>query len=562
MKFRSPIALMVTLAFACCCAFGAHAATRAWLDRSQAASGQPVTLNIETDQIAATPDFSPLQNDFQILDRNSSRQWSMANGKTQSSVLFAVVLQPRHDGALPIPALRVGNETTQPLRVDVRAAAPSDANDPNAKAFIETEIDDANPYVQQSVGVTVRLYYAVPLQSGQLDLDAPQGASLQRIGEDAQMQRDVRGRRFNVVERHYLLIADHSGALTLPAPRFAGQGVSGFLDDFFGGGTQSLSATGAPKTLNVRAQPDAAPQPWLPLRDLRLRYLAAPQNARAGEAATLTIEATAIGATRSQLPELPAPSAVGAQVFAEPAQYQESFRNGVPQVIATRRYSLVPEGSGKLHVAGPRVRWWDVQGASAKVAALPDLDLDVVPGVGGFSNRQLPTPESAIADAPSALRGLAPPDFGGAWLWPAVAAAFALLWVVTLIALAWALRRASRGVAKNSPTQSGAVAVATHAAAERNSKDLRAALDTGSLDDVADTLRMMHAPPLPDLDALIARLDDAAQRDALEQLRRARWAGGDGSAARAALRDAFKHGPKWKPRASAPKSALPPLYPK
>ena len=41
----------------------AQAASRAWLDRGQAAVGEAVTLNIETDQASASPDLSPLMAD-------------------------------------------------------------------------------------------------------------------------------------------------------------------------------------------------------------------------------------------------------------------------------------------------------------------------------------------------------------------------------------------------------------------------------------------------------------------------------------------------------------------
>jgi len=58
-----------------------------------------------------------------------------------------------------------------------------------------------------------------------------------------------------------------------------------------------------------------------------------------------------------------------------------------------------------------------------------------------------------------------------------------------------------------------------------------------------------------------ARLDDAAQRDAIAQLQRARWGDGDGSVARTKLRTAFANGPRWRKTAAATRESLPPLYP-
>ena len=77
-------------------------------------------------------------------------------------------------------------------------------------------------------------------------------------------------------------------------------------------------------------------------------------------------------------------------------------------------------------------------------------------------------------------------------------------------------------------------------------------------DDVEQALRGMARPPVADLDALAARLGSAVQREALEALRRARWAGGSGPVARAALRAAFANGPEWRGQAREPAAPLPP----
>jgi hypothetical protein len=281
---------------ACVLALPAAAQTRAWLDRDRIALGETATLNIETDEAAAAaPDYAPLLGNFELTGNTSSRQYEMVNGVGRARTLFAVALQPRRQGLLGIPALLVGGRRTQPLTLTVTAASAAPARAGDA-AFIEAEADAQAPYVQQAVGYTVRLYYATPLISGQLDQDPPDGASLQRVGEDVQYQRDGAGHRYTVVERHYLLIPERSGALTIPGARFQGRGTGGFFDEVFGDGERDLHAVSPPRFLDVRPLPAGAPQPWLPLRALGLRYLATPQAARAGEALTVTVEATADGA--------------------------------------------------------------------------------------------------------------------------------------------------------------------------------------------------------------------------------------------------------------------------
>lgn len=550
----------------------ASAATRAWLDRDTVEQGEPVTLNIETDQRSAGPDYGPLRTDFGISAQQSSRQMEMSQGTVTVRSLFAVVLTPRRAGTLTIPALQLGADMTSPLHLTVTAGTaaspgPGSAGAPNAAAaargdenvFVETRVDDTQPYVQQSVGVVVRLYYATQLAAGALELDAPEGASLQQVGDDANTVQTVNGRAYNVAERRYLLVPERSGVLHLPGAKFTGRAVGGFFDDYFGRGSGELSARSAATTLQVRAQPDNAPQPWLPLRDLQLRYTATPQRAVAGESAQIVIEATAVGATRAQFPDLVLPSVADAQVFPEPAQFDERFVGGSPQLKWTRRFSLVPNRAGRLVVPGVRLDWWNVRAGAMKTATLPDLTLDVAPGSGAFAAPPAAQAPAVVAApsasaAPAAL-DLLPPR--GRTAWATVAAAFALLWLVTLVIAVILWRRR----AAQSPSVEQAVRMRPAGPGAGLTAELRRAIDRGGLDEVATLLCAMG--DVPDLDGVVAGLADPGQRQAVQAMQRARWAGeGDLGQARDRLREAFRDGPRWR-SVSAPREPgeLPPLYP-
>jgi hypothetical protein len=536
----------------------AHAQTRAWLDRDRIALGETATLNVETDQPGVdAPDYSPLLGNFVLSGNSSSQQYESINGTTRSRTLYAVALQPKREGVIGIPGLLIGARRTQPLTLTVTpsSAVPAHAGD---AVFIEAETDAQEPYVQQAVGYTVRLYYAAPLISGQLDQDPPDGASLQRVGEDAQFTRDLAGHRYTVVERHYLLLPERSGTLTIPGARFQGRGAGGFFDDLFGDGQRELRANGAPRFVRVRAIPANAPQPWLPLRALSLRYLATPQAGRAGEALTVTIEASADGANAAQMPELQLQAggtqAGAAQVFPDPMQADETFRDGRPQVRVARRFSIVPSQAGSLRISGPRLQWWDVRAGITRTASLPDITVQVAPGANGFGR------------APTAAANANVADNGRDWIrvpgvqgpvrpWALAAAVFALLWLVTFM---WGLHRRPQVA----PAAGDEVTRRPAAVARGTLADLRRALDNGDLGDVSDALCAMAIPAVEDPDALRARLADPAQVAAIDALLRARWAGGDGVAARAALRSAFRQGPRWRVVERAVEEPLPPLYPR
>lgn len=532
------------------------AQVRAWLDRDRIAAGETVTLNIEVNG-SGSPDYSPLQREFSVSGHTSRRQFEIVNGRSSSRTLFAVALKPRREGVLTVPALPVGSAKTQPLSLVVtpgQARVPSRAGD---DVFIESEADDSDPYVQQSAGWVVRLYSAVPLVSGQLDQPAPQGASLQQIGDDVQYDRHLQGRRYQVVERRFLLIPESSGSLTIPGATFQGRGVAGYFDDFLGAGRSALQAQAAPRFLQVRPIPANAPQPWLPLHSLKVRYQSTPQALREGSAATLTIEVDADGATAAQMPELQLPPIDGVQVFAEPVQADERFVQGRPRVKLTRSFSLVPTRAGQVRLPGMRLGWWDVEAGAARTGALPPLTWQVAAGAGtGAAVAAMPDTAQVETAAPGAR---ARPVPGTQRAWALAALAFASLWLLTLM---WALQRRPQAAGALSPSSgSASTSDKTSAAARSATSRFRRALDTGDFAEVADALCALARPPARDLDDVRQRLDDAGQRDALDAMQRARWGGGDGVAARSQLRSAFKRGPSWRRPIDSGPERLPPLYP-
>lgn len=548
------LSLRILLLLLLCLPAFAQAQTRAWLDRDRVALGETATLNIETDQAGVSPpDYAPLEPDFVISGHTSRQSFELRNGVSRSRTLFAAALQPRREGVLAVPSLRVGKTRTAPLSMTVTPAEPARAG---GIVFIEAEADQQSPYVQQAVGYVVRLYYATQLISGQLDQEAPPGASLQRVGSDVQYSREIGNRRYTVVERRYLLIPERSGTLAMPPARFQGRGVGGFFDEMFGDGQRALSATGPQRMLDVRAVPANAPQPWLPLQALSLRYAEAPRTARAGDAVDIVVEAVADGANATQMPELQLPVGDGAQVFAEPAQTDETFDGGRPRVKVTRKFSLVPARTGTLRIAGPHIDWWDVRAGRARSASLPELTLQVAAAARGSSSDVVATAASPPEEEDDDGQWLRVPGVQGeVRAWALATVIFALLWLATLM---WALHRrepahaTSSGQpaddAKDMPPGSGLRA-------------LRHALDVGDLGEVAAALCALATPPANDLDALSSRLDDSTQLRAIAQLQAARWGGGDAATARAAVRAAFAAGPRWRTDPREGKPLLPPLYP-
>ena len=532
-------------------ATSAFAQTRAVLDRTTISFGETVVLTIETDQGVQQIDYAPLQRQFEIGGQSVRRSYALVNGRASATTVFSIGLRPRGPGVLTLPALRVGNAVTAPLRLLVQPPSVQQAS-AHSDVFVETQVDASQPYVQQAVGVTVRLNYAVPLLSGQLDLDTPDTAGLQQVGEDTTYERDIGGRRYHVVERHYLLIPERSGPLRLSGARFNGLAGGGFVDQLFDEARHPLSAASSGQALQVQPIPVNAAQPWLPLHALTLRYLNQPASARVGQATTVQIEAVADGATAAQMPTIEIPATAAVSVFADPPQVEDQFFNGRPRTTLHRKFSLVPNQAGAVMLAGPKVAWWDAEQHTARIAELPPLSLQVAAGVASATRPQSVAPVEAVQ---STLPQQSAPAARMQDAWISPRNAWLLLLLILIVSTGWG------GMAGYRRHRARSAAHADVPVASRPVASLQQALRDGVLQDIGQALVQQAGLATDALEGVCTKLADPVQVSAVRQLQQARWGGGDAGAALQALRKAFSAGAHWRRTSQQAKSLLPPLYP-
>ncbi len=547
----------------------ASAQSSASIDRDRLALDDTLTMTIqlEGDALLDLPDFSRFLAEFHVEDMSTDQQASLGNGGINLRMTLNLRLRPMREGQIDIPAFRAGRQMLGPFRVtvlpprNVPAAVvpppmPVAPGRGAAVAMLETSIDAGPAYVQQAVGYVVRLYYdQTRLIDGKLEQPTPQGATLAQMGEDAESTIEIDGRPYRLVERRYLLVPDRPGLLRVPSPVFEGRGALSLFDEMMGNGAgrNAMRVAGESRSAQVRPIPANAPQPWLPARNVTLRYLAAERSPRVGEAAKVIVEMTVDGANAVMLPELRLGAIGDAQVFPEPPQVDESFFEGRPRTTMVREFSVVPEKTGKLHIVGPRVAWWDVRQGVARTASLPDFLWQVAPAA--KANGQAPVGEAPAEPTIDERFGTGMlGGFDRGTLGIAAASILALLWVATLF-WAWRLWKGRRPARTN---------VASAAAVVRgyDAFAYKRLFESGSLAEIADALCAMAMPTAKDLDRLRAMLDDPAQRAAIDALQRARWRDDSVVEARAQLRAAFADGPRWRSqrRANAP-TVLPPLYP-
>ena len=542
---------------------------RAWLDRDTMHLGETVTLNVEAQgNTGGQPDFSALSQDFNLLGTQSSQQVSIVNGASTAKTVWAVGLEPKRAGRIAIPALALGSAKTAPITLTVLEQAAGAQGKPGDDVFLEVTAEPLTPYVQQQVRYTVKLYYSFGLTDGNLSEPQADGVVVQRLGQDKSYMATLGDRRYHVMERHYALTPERSGALELPALIFRGNALDSADPTGFFSRPRTIGARSDTIHLDVKPKPAAwiGGDPWLPAASMLLKDDSEiPDEMHVGDPVTRTVRLQAQGLGFEQLPELTLAAPDGAEIYPDKPDTRTRDDGTWLYGERVRKFAFVPSRPGTLTIPGVSVRWWDTAHDRAETVELPARTIKVLPAVGkpatgsAAAGTASQAENSAVdaASATPATNGATPASLTSLRIWQMLALLAFGLWLVTL-ALWWRSRRATSATSTQpAPQDAGSSA--------HRAVFLRAA----SLGEIAGAERALIAwarserPDVRNIGELTGRLQDPAQHEALAALQRARYAGAPAQGVGAQLERAFKGGLAWRKAASdrKDKSPLPALYP-
>jgi hypothetical protein len=366
------------------------------VDRNQLGKGETLELLVQLDrQTTSDPDFTPLNDDFEVLSRQQKNKYSLMNGNSTSYTEWRLQLLPKKTGKLQIPSLSFKGVVSTPITLQVEDRPQTSTTTGNQPVFVETDVDKSSAYVQEQLLITFRINASTNLQSISSEELMIKDASVIKVSEN-QYQKQINGINHLVIELQYAIFPESSGNLAIPAIRFntvIPDRRDPYSNSFFSRGGKRLFLYSEEKKITIKPRPTSyVSTEWLPTTAVSLseRWSGPLDELVAGEPITRTIYLSAQGLTSAQLPPLDINAGDGFKIYPDQPQLNDDVSsNGV---MGTREESIaiVPSRGGTITLSPITVQWWDTASNQMRETVLDGQTLTIKP------------PENAISAAVSA----------------------------------------------------------------------------------------------------------------------------------------------------------------
>ncbi|PCJ45363.1 MAG: hypothetical protein COA99_04990 [Moraxellaceae bacterium] len=422
------------------------------VDTKKLQVGASLLLTLKADEQAynKNPDLSPLKQDFEILSNQQTSQVRLINGEITSETKWQLTLLPKSEGYVVIPPIKYGKTKTKAITINVaKRSRAATGKKKTQLIFLDATTDKKEVYVQEQVIFYLRVYQRSQLANASLSKPEVENVVIENLGEPRSYTEKYNGQPYTVTEYRFAIYPQKSGKLVIPPSKLTGaiaSNVQRFSFNPFGNAGKQIRRQSQAITINVKAIPASYPKnvPWIPAHKLSLSEQWSPNNPqyKVGEPTTRTITLRATGIAASLLPPLPQPGGKDIKVYPDQPRYGST--QGPDGVVSERieSYAVIPSKGGTVQLPAINVHWWNTQSNKLEIAKIPAKNINVT------GTQRIHQTDATVSAPPPTLNSanFAPPATpitalpeNSTWVW--IAAAATTLWILTVIALVWALRR-------------------------------------------------------------------------------------------------------------------------
>ena len=408
--------------------FNVQAQLTAQLDSTKIQMGQTVhlTLSLDDPKNTETPDLSALRHDFTLVGSQRMVSYTLINGKAHSLNQWIILLMPKHPGKITVPVIQIGQEITQERLIEVTeenvSTQPEDGKSKAVK-FV-TQVSELNPYVNQQIIYTVKLYNNRRLLDADYQPPKVKDALMVSLGNAKRYQVTENGVPYAVEELQYGFFPQKSGELTITPPQFRA-----LLFDSVMGKVQIRA-----KTIKLHVKPEpvsGAKQHWLPAKKIYLTETYDSQGDKLvlGAMVVRTVTVKAVGVAAQLLPSLSFAAnnqfSVYPETPTEETQYQHSDLLGVVTVKVTYLFNK----PGTVEIPELKLPWFNTLTDKPEVASLSARTITVIDSAMG--QKLTPTVPKSVSSGQLPITKMASPIAITAPL-PTPPVSFRIFWTIVV----------------------------------------------------------------------------------------------------------------------------------
>jgi hypothetical protein len=428
---------LIISAFFCLFSVLAQAEVQLQIESTEVSRDEPFQISLiqNNPQVGVSiPDLTLLRKDFFILGTTRSLNYSIIDGKTQSSSTWAITLKALKSGTFTIPSIKIGKEQTKPLTITVTDSAKpntslsnSAPDTPQEDIFLTTHANENKPYVNQQIIYKVSLYNSKQLLDASYQGPKVDNALLIPLGSEKRYQTQKNGLQYLVEEQSYAIFPQKSGSLKITSPVFTAL-VYSFEP-------QRIKATDKPITLEVQPIPkDYTGTQWLPAKQIRLieKYEHKEHMLTQGNTLVRRIRLEGVGIPAQLLPTLNFAQTDSFSVYTEKGKEKNQIIQGELVSSAEIKVTYLFNKSGTITLPELKLPWFNTTKGKEETATLASKNLEITPSV----SKSLPS-KAELSISKTHSYDL--PQKQNYWAW-ILASFFALAWLITLSLWGWQKR--------------------------------------------------------------------------------------------------------------------------
>lgn len=399
--------LMTTLLFITLSSSLHAASVTASLNKNVTTENEVVQLTLRADfsDTGNGPDLSPLERDFDILGKSQNSQFSFNLGTSTALNFWVVTLMPKSVGTVEIPPIKIGDHESQPIRLTIKSSPQLLDRNGNPPVMLKTEVSEIEPYLQQEVILSVKLYTSVALQNANRSVPSHPDLVIERLVDDQMNYQTINGTQYQVITREYLAFPQRSGQLTIPP-----QTIQAMINTSTG--RRMIKVQSEPLNLQVTPIPASyTGDAWLPSKKVTVSTTLSKTNdaPRVGDTLIWTIDIKAEGALPEQIPTLDFNSTRNYKLYPKPPKFDnQKTANGVigSQSITVE---VVPTEQGTLTLPDITITYWDTENRTISTASASTKGIEIAPLPSTSGKTDTSSNKPTISDPlPAQTRSVAP----------------------------------------------------------------------------------------------------------------------------------------------------------